>query len=202
VGASKIARDISSQKQIEREREELLRKADEANRMKDEFLATLSHELRNPLNAIMGWANLLQSGGLTPDQTQRAWESLQRNVSAEAHLVSDLLDVSRIMSGHLRLDIRPFELIKLVQEAIEVVRPAADAKAIRIQCLLDPTAGPVAGDPNRLQQVLWNLLSNSTKFTHKGGRIQVLLQRSDSSVEISVSEQWDRNCPRIPPARI
>jgi PAS domain S-box-containing protein len=188
VGASKIARDISQQKRIEAEREEALRRAEKANRVKDEFLATLSHELRNPLNAIMGWAPLLKSGSLPPEQTKRAWETVERNLEAEVQLISDLLDLSRIVAGRLRLDIRPFELIGLVEEAIEVFRPAAEAKGIRLDCLLDPTAGPIAGDPNRLRQVLSNLISNSLKFTPKRGRIQVLLQRVDSVVEITVRD--------------
>ena len=188
IGASKIGRDISQQKQAEAEREELLRRAEEANRLKDEFLATLSHELRNPLNAIMGWATVLQSSSLSPEQTQRAWDTVQRNLQAEIQLISDLLDVSRIVGGQLRLDIRPFAMMRLVEETIDAVRPAANAKRIRLQSLLDPAAGPVAGDPSRLQQVFWNLLSNAVKFTPREGRVQVVLQRAHSSVELKVSD--------------
>jgi PAS domain S-box-containing protein len=188
IGASKIGRDITQQKRAEAEREELLRQAEQANRIKDEFLATLSHELRNPLNAVIGWATLLRSGSLPPEQTERAWDTVQRNLETEIQLISDLLDVSRIMSGKLRLDIRPFELATLVEQMIEVYRPAADAKGIHIHSLLDPTAGPVTGDPDRLQQAISNLLSNSVKFTPKGCRIQVVLQRTRSSVEVTVTD--------------
>jgi PAS domain S-box-containing protein len=188
IGASKIGHDITQQKRAEAEREELLRRAEEANRVKDEFLATLSHELRNPLNAVIGWTALLRSGNLSPEQTERAWDTVQRNLETEIQLISDLLDVSRIMSGKLRLDIRPFELVTVIEQTIEVFRPAAQAKEIRIHSLLDPTAGPVIGDPGRLQQALWNLLSNSMKFTPKGGRIQVVLQRTRSSIEVTVTD--------------
>lgn len=199
IGASKIARDISRQKQIEAEREAALKQAEEANCLKDEFLATLSHELRNPLNAVTGWAALLKSQVLGPEAAARAWDTIQRNLEAETRLISDLLDVSRITVGRLRLDIRPFELIALVAESIEVFRPAADAKEIRIDVLLDPTAGPIAGDPGRLQQVMSNLLSNACKFTPNRGRIQVLVQRAESRVEITVRDNGIGITPQFLP---
>lgn len=194
VGASKIARDITDRKLAERERERLLaseqaarERAEEANRLKDEFLAVVSHELRTPLNAITGWASLLRMRELD-DQTARAVETILRNAQTQAQLIADLLDVSRIVSGQLRLNIRSFQLVSVIEAAIEVVRPAAAAKSIRIQTLLDHAAGPVAGDPDRLQQVFWNLLSNAIKFTPNGGRVQVRLQRINSHVEIIVSD--------------
>ena len=171
VGASKVARDITDRKLMEQERERLLslerlsrERAEEANRLKDEFLAVVSHELRSPLNAIMGWASLLQARDLD-EQTSRAIETIQRNAQTQNQLIGDLLDVSRIVSGQLRLNIRPFELASVIRAAIEVIRPSAEAKSILIDTLLDPSAGPVTGDPDRLQQVFWNLLSNAVKFT-------------------------------------
>ncbi len=195
VGASKVARDITDRKRAEVEREKLLasekdarRQAEEANRLKDEFLAVVSHELRSPLNAITGWASLLRTGRLTGDQAERAIETIQRNAQLQNQMIADLLDVSRIVSGRLRLNLRPFQLIDVIEAAIEVIRPAVEAKAIRLQVLLDPAAGPVAGDPDRLQQVMSNLLSNSVKFTPRGGRVQVQLQRVNSQIEIVVSD--------------
>ena len=179
VGASKVARDITERKEAEREFGRLLLRekesraqAEEANRLKDEFLAVVSHELRTPLNAIVGWASLLRMRNLD-DQTMRAIETIQRNAQTQNQLIGDLLDVSRIVSGQLRLNIRPFELISVVNAAIEVIQPSADAKSIRVQTVLDPAAEPVVGDPDRLQQIFWNLLSNAVKFTP--------IQRGDSN---------------------
>jgi PAS domain S-box-containing protein len=195
VGSSKIARDITHRKQAEEERDRLLREehaarkqAEEASRLKDEFLATVSHELRNPLSSIVGWAALLRSGKLNPEQGAQAVEAIARNAQAQSQLISDLLDVSRIIAGRLRLDIRSFGLAKVLEAAIDVVRPAAEAKSVRLQAMLDPAAQPMVGDPDRLQQVFWNLLSNAVKFTPKGGRVHVVLQRINSSVEVSVSD--------------
>ncbi len=195
IGASKVARDITDRKRAEVEREKLLAsekdarmQAEEANRLKDEFLAVVSHELRSPLNAITGWTSLLRSGRLNSDQVERAIETIQRNAQLQNQMIADLLDVSRIVSGRMRLDVRPCQLIKVVEAALEVIRPAADAKLIRLQTQLDPAAGPVAGDPDRLQQVISNLLSNAVKFTPREGRVQVQLQRINSHVEIVVSD--------------
>lgn len=162
--------------------------AERANRLKDEFLATVSHELRNPLNAIMGWAHMLRLGKLTPPNAERAVETIYRNAKSQAQLVADLLDVSRIISGKLRLDVRAVDLLQVVNAAIDSIRPAADAKTIRLQTMLDPAAGPISGDADRLQQIVWNLLSNAVKFTPKGGKIQVKVQRVNSHVEIVVSD--------------
>ena len=190
----RVAREAELQAQIEaRSRllssEKLARsEAERANRLKDEFLATISHELRNPLNAIMGWAHMMRLGKLTPANAERAVETIYRNAKSQAQLVADLLDVSRIISGKLRLDVRTVDLIYIVNAAIDSIRPAAEAKGIRLQTLLDPAAGPISGDADRLQQIVWNLLSNAVKFTPKGGRIQVKVQRIDSHVEIVVSD--------------
>ena len=190
----RVAREAELHAQIEaRSRllssEKLARsEAERANRLKDEFLATISHELRNPLNAIMGWAHMLRLGKLTPANTERAVETIYRNAKSQAQLVSDLLDVSRIISGKLRLDVRTVDLLYIVNAAMDSIRPAAEAKSIRLQTMLDPAAGPISGDADRLQQIVWNLLSNAVKFTPKGGRIQVKVARIDSHVEIVVSD--------------
>ena len=190
----RVAREAELQSQIEARSkllasEKLARsEAERANRLKDEFLATISHELRNPLNAIMGWAHMMRLGKLTPANVERAVETIYRNAKSQAQLVADLLDVSRIISGKLRLDVRAIDLISIVNAAIDSIRPAAEAKSIRLQTMLDPAAGPISGDADRLQQIVWNLLTNAVKFTPKGGKIQVKVQRIDSHVEIVVSD--------------
>jgi PAS domain S-box-containing protein len=190
----RVAREAELQAQIEaRSRllssEKLARsEAERANRLKDEFLATISHELRNPLNAIMGWAHMLRLGKLTDVNAERAVETIYRNAKSQAQLVADLLDVSRIISGKLRLDVRTVDLIYIINAAIDSIRPAAEAKGIRLQMMLDPAAAPISGDAGRLQQIVWNLLTNAVKFTPKGGRIQVKVQRVNSHVEIVVSD--------------
>ena len=162
--------------------------AEAANRAKDEFLATVSHELRTPLNAILGWAQLLQTDGITPERQNRGLETIVRNARLQSQLIDDLLDVSRIVSGKMRLDVRPTDLVPVVDAALEAVRPAAEAKQIALRRLLDPLAGPVVGDPARLQQVVWNLLANAVKFTPKGGAAEVRLERVNSHVEIIVAD--------------
>jgi PAS domain S-box-containing protein len=195
IGASKVARDITEKKLMEVERARVaereraaLRAAEEANRLKDDFLAMVSHELRNPLNSIVGWAGLLRSGKLDDQTRERAVEAIFKASHAQDQIIGDLLDISRIVSGRVRLDVRPLQLIEVVEEAVDTIRPAADAKQIRLQSLLDPAASPMAGDPDRLRQVFWNLLSNAVKFTPKGGRVQILSQRINSHVEIVVSD--------------
>jgi PAS domain S-box-containing protein len=190
----RVVREAELQAQIE-ERSRLLsnenvarREAERANRLKDDFLATISHELRNPLNAILGWAHMMRLGKLNEANMERAVETIYRNAKSQSQLVADLLDVSRIISGKLRLDVRTVDLISIVNAAIDSIRPAADAKTIRLQMMLDPAAGPISGDADRLQQIVWNLLTNAVKFTPKGGKIQVKVQRIDSHVEIVVSD--------------
>jgi PAS domain S-box-containing protein len=162
--------------------------AEQANRTKDEFLATLSHELRTPLSSILGWARMLTTTQLDAENTARALESIERNAKAQGRLIDDILDVSRIITGKLRLDVRPVDLASVIEGAVESVRPAAEAKGIRLQRVLDTGPQVVSGDPERLQQVVWNLLSNAVKFTPKGGRVQVRLERINSHVEIVVSD--------------
>ncbi len=162
--------------------------AEATNRIKDEFLATLSHELRTPLNAILGWTHMLRLGQLGEADAARALETIERNARSQVQLIEDLLDVSRIISGKLRLEVRPIELSEVIEAAVDAVRPGAGAKGIRLQVLVDPQAGPVSGDADRLQQVVWNLLSNAVKFTPKGGRVQVRLERVNSHIEIAISD--------------
>ncbi len=162
--------------------------AEAANRAKDAFLATVSHELRTPLSPILSWVRMLRDGALDPVQVQRALEVIERNARMQAQLIEDLLDVSRIVEGKLRLHVRPVALAGIVENAVETVRAAADAKEIRLQVVLDSGAAMVAGDPDRLQQIVWNLLSNAVKFTPKGGRVQIVLERVNSHVELSVAD--------------
>jgi len=169
-----------------REAQEARKTAEAASRVKDEFLATLSHELRTPLNAIVGWAHLLKRGQLTPDEIVGAIDTIIRNATAQGQIVEELLDVSRIVTGKLQLDLRPVEIGTVVKASVGTVTPAANAKNIRLQLIQDPAGSYVMGDPERLQQVIWNLLSNAIKFTAKHGRVRVNVQSVDSSVEITV----------------
>ena len=177
------------------EREKLLEserhargEAERASQMKDEFLATLSHELRTPLSSILGWSQVLRGGGKNPGDLEKGLDVIERNTRVQTQLIEDLLDMSRIISGKVRLDIQPVQPMSFVEAAVETVRPAAEAKGIRLETILDPQAGPVSGDPNRLQQIVWNLLSNAIKFTPKDGKVQVILERVNSHIEVSVAD--------------
>ncbi|MEG3991054.1 ATP-binding protein [Microcoleus sp. S28C3] len=171
-------------------REQVIRAdAEAANRAKDEFLSILSHELRTPLNAILGWSTmLLRQKNLSGDKVVRALETIERNAKSQAQLIEDILDVSRIITGKLRLQVRRVNLVSVIESAIDSVRLAAEAKSIRLQSVLDSESGPLLGDADRLQQVVWNLLSNAIKFTPKNGRVQIRLERVNSHVEITVSD--------------
>jgi CheY-like chemotaxis protein/anti-sigma regulatory factor (Ser/Thr protein kinase) len=160
--------------------------AETANRMKDEFLATLSHELRTPLNAILGWSRILKSGQIDAEDLREGIATIERNSTAQAQIIEDLLDVSRIVSGNLKLEVQRVNIQEIVEAAIATAMPAANGKQIRVQKVLDSLAGPISGDPARIQQIVWNLVNNAVKFTPKGGRIQVLLERVNSHIEISV----------------
>ena len=162
--------------------------AEESNRLKDEFLATVSHELRTPLTAILGWSRLLEDGSIEETLSKQAIETICRNAKAQAQIVDDILDVSRIITGNLYLDMHPMELAPVVKNAINVVRPTADAKGTKIDAFLDTSRALVSGDINRLQQVIWNLLSNAVKFTGNGGRVIVKLSQAGSNAAISVSD--------------
>jgi signal transduction histidine kinase/ActR/RegA family two-component response regulator len=168
--------------------DEQSRKAEEANRLKDEFLATLSHELRTPLNSVLGWARLLASGKLDAALTARAVRAIERAGWAQSHLIEDLLDVSRIVAGKLELSLRPTALQPIVEAAIESLRPAADAKRIAVNVMLDRTLEPTAADRDRLQQIVWNLVSNAIKFTPRGGHVEVRLEATPSEVLLTVSD--------------
>jgi PAS domain S-box-containing protein len=160
----------------------------ESDRLKDEFLAVLSHELRTPLNAIVGYSRLLRGNVLSGEKAARGLETLERNAASLTQIVEDVLDVSRIVSGKIRLDVQPVELPLVVHNAVATVKPAADAKGVRLHTIVDPRVGPVSGDPDRLQQVLWNLLSNAVKFTPKQGRVQVRVECVNSHIEVAVSD--------------
>ncbi|MFL6275279.1 MAG: ATP-binding protein [Blastocatellia bacterium] len=159
-----------------------------ANRMKDEFLATVSHELRTPLNAIIGWSHLLRRGGLDEAMAGRAVETIERNARVQAQLIEDILDVSRIITGKLRLKISNVDLAAVINAAIDAVQLAATSKGIRLEVTLDPSARHLAGDASRLQQIIWNLLSNAIKFTPAGGRVEVRLERATGSARIRVTD--------------
>ena len=182
----KRARTEAERAAVENER--LYREAQESNRIKDEFLATVSHELRTPLTAILGWAHLLRTGPTSGGDIIKACETIERNARAQAQLIDDLLDVSRIITGKLRIDVRPVDPDTFIEAAIESVKPGAEAKGVRLQRIMDTGVVAVAGDPVRLQQVVWNLLANAIKFTPRGGRVQVKLERVNSHVEITVSD--------------
>ncbi|HUF92392.1 MAG TPA: ATP-binding protein, partial [Candidatus Limnocylindria bacterium] len=173
--------------------------AEAANRSKDEFLATLSHELRTPLNAVLGWARMLRRGQLEPGTQDRALAVIERNAQAQVQLIEDLLDVSRIITGKLRLDVRSVSLPGVVEAAMDSVRPAAESKGVHLTYDLDPRAGPIAGDSDRLQQVVWNLVLNAIKFTDGGGRVQVSTKRAGAHVEIVVSDTGRGIAPEVLP---
>ena len=163
--------------------------AERMSSIKDEFLATLSHELRTPLNAILGWSQVLRNRGLNdPADLAKGLETIERNARVQTQLIEDLLDMSRITSGKLRLDIHTTMPVAFIEAAVETVRPSAEAKGLRLETFLDQSAGPISGDPGRLQQVVWNLLSNAIKFTPRGGKVQVVLERLNSHVEVTVTD--------------
>jgi signal transduction histidine kinase/CheY-like chemotaxis protein len=190
-----ITIDISVQKEVEAEREKVFEseraaraEAERVSRMKDEFLATLSHEVRTPLNAIFGWVQILRRATNDPATVKEGITIIDRNVRHQIQLIDELLDMSRIISGKVRIDATRVDPAAVIDAALDVVRPAAEAKKVRLRKVLDPLAGPVTGDPSRLQQVVWNLLTNAVKFTPEGGRIDVGLERANARVEISVAD--------------
>ena len=203
LGFAKLTRDLTERKRSEemamvsQQRDEILEAersarmtAQRAARMKDEFVATLSHELRTPLSAILGWTQVLlkTAASMTPDELCRAIEVIDRNARSQVQLIDDLLDLSRVMTGKVRLDLQQISMVDVVRASIESAEPAAEVKGIRLKIMLDPVSATVNADVGRIQQVVWNLLSNAIKFTPKGGQIQVVLQRVNSHVELSVSD--------------
>jgi PAS domain S-box-containing protein len=194
-----FAEDLARRAALAVENARLYQQAQEANRIKDEFLATLSHELRTPLTAILGWASMLAGGGLDAPDAERAIAAIERNARAQRQIVEDVLDVSRIITGKLRLEMRPVELRALLQDAVESVRPAAEAKGVYLSTLLAPEAGAVTADPHRLQQVMWNLLSNAVKFTPAGGRVEVELRRDGARTSVRVGDTGEGIAPEFLP---
>jgi PAS domain S-box-containing protein len=184
----RIAQDAAARTALAYDNARAYEQLQAANQLKDEFLATLSHELRTPLNAILGYARMLRSGILKADRHNLALETVERNATTLTQMVEDVLDVSRIAAGKIRLHIQAVDLPAVVRDALATVAPAAEAKGVRLQSVLEPDVGRVSGDPDRLQQVIWNLLSNAVKFTPRGGRVQLRLQRVNSHVELSVSD--------------
>ena len=184
----RLAVGVASWASVGLENARMYMSVQEAGRIKDEFLASLSHELRTPLNAILGYSRMLRSGIVGPDKKDKAIETIERNATSLTQIVEDVLDISRIVSGKIRLNVQPVEFPDIVRSAVDGITPAADAKGVRVETMVDPDAAPVSGDPERLQQVLWNLLSNAVKFTNRGGRVQVRLERVNSHLEVVVSD--------------
>lgn len=187
-GFSKITRNITERMIAEAERERLLRHATEANRIRDDFLATISHELRTPLNAILGWTHMLQEGNLSPDAAQRALDTVARNARAQAKLIEDLLDVSRVISGKLRLEMKLTSIIQPIAGALDSLRPTAAGRGVAIDSDVGPECDLVVADAQRLEQVLWNLLSNAIKFTPAGGKVTLTARCRERGVEIVVRD--------------
>jgi signal transduction histidine kinase len=183
-----LSNEVAERRRIEEERAHLLQREQQANRLKDEFLATVSHELRTPLNAILGWARVLRTATLDETLQDRALESVERNAVAQARLIDDLLEVSRIVTGKLRLKVTPLDLTQVVDAALDVVRPAAEAKDIRLERGLPEGPWLGVGDFDRLQQIVWNLLSNAVKFTPRGGAVRITVTRAEGWDQIAVSD--------------
>jgi PAS domain S-box-containing protein len=190
-----IKRDITERKRVEEERLALLdseraarSEGEQANRLKDEFLATLSHELRTPLNAVIGWSRMLNSGRLDPESAKHALQVIERNAWAQKQIIEDILDVSRVITGKLRLKVGPVDLVPVVEGALDAVRPAMEAKDIHVETVIDAGLRMIMGDGDRLQQVVWNLLSNAAKFTPHGGKVVIRVTQVDSQVHIQVSD--------------
>ena len=206
IGAILVFHDVSERRAAEKERERLLRseqtaraEAESANRLKDEFLATVSHELRTPLNAILGWAAMLSRGNLNEENASNALKIIERNAKAQAEIIGDILDVSRIITGKLQIEAAPVRLAPIIRSAVDTLYPAAEAKSIRLTVSIDENAQQVSGDADRLQQVIWNLVSNALKFSPAGGQIEVGLKQIDSHVEISVTDSGIGISPKFLP---
>ncbi len=197
--------DVTDQRQFAEEREQLLEaeraarsEAERVGRMKDEFLATLSHELRTPLSAMLGWSQLLR-GERNEETLREGLEVIERNARAQTQLIEDLLDMSRIVSGKIRLDVQHVDIAAVINASVDLLKPSADARGIRVHRVLDPLASPVSGDPNRLQQVVSNLLSNAIKFTPRGGKVEILLERVNSHIEVTVTDTGQGIAPDFLP---
>jgi signal transduction histidine kinase/CheY-like chemotaxis protein len=201
-----IDRESEQRQRVEAERERLLAletaarsEAEQQATLKDEFLATLSHELRTPLSAVLGWCEIMRRDFGDPDKARNALDIIDRNARLQAQLIADLLDMSRILSGKMRLEVQRVDLPTAIDAAIESIRPAAEAKGVRLHRVVEPLVEGIHGDPSRIQQVIWNLLSNAVKFTPRGGHVQVTLARGDSQVEISVADTGEGIAPDFLP---
>jgi PAS domain S-box-containing protein len=194
-----FAQDLARRINLALENARLYREAQEANRAKDEFLATLSHELRTPLNAILGWTQILRTKRVDEVTTGRAFEAIERNAKAQAELIEDMLDVSRIITGRLRLEMQPVRLSSAVEAALDSVRPTAEAKGVSIECDLAPDSGPISGDPHRLQQIVWNLLSNALKFTPSGGMVRLKMEYTSCEAKLTVTDTGRGISPQFLP---
>jgi signal transduction histidine kinase len=198
LSQKRLSSDAKRQLLLRSERE-ARQSAEVANRLKDEFLATVSHELRSPLNAILGWTVLLRKGQLDSARAGQALETVERNAKIQSRLIEDLLDVSRLISGKLQLDSRPVSLAPIIRAAADVVRPVAESKGVQVDLSLDSIVDQVNGDPTRLEQVMWNLLSNAVKFTPAGGTVQVTLEKQNSRAEILVRDTGKGISPEFLP---
>ncbi len=206
ISVLSLVLDVTARQSAEEERAASLlrerdarRHAEEADRLKDEFLATLSHELRTPLTSILGWASMIRNGEVEGSNATRAIETIERNARSQARLIDDLLDVSRIITGNLRLDLHPLNLAPIVEAALDALRPTADVKGIKLQTRFEPDECLVRGDPNRLRQVIWNLLSNAIKFTPRGGKVSIDLKCVESTARLSVNDTGDGISPEFLP---
>jgi PAS domain S-box-containing protein len=199
VGASKIARDISERVRLLEQERQARAEAEQANRLKDEFLATLSHELRTPLSSIYGWTRMLQTGQLAPERTSHALEVIARNAQAQRDLITELLDVSRITMGRVSLNLRPVDLAEIVRAAVDGVRPASTARDLALEVMCEPGTPPVTGDPDRLQQVVWNLVTNAVKFSHRSGRIEIRVRHLGPTVDLTVRDTGIGIAPDVLP---
>jgi signal transduction histidine kinase/ActR/RegA family two-component response regulator len=195
----RFARELASRASLAVENARAYERANEASRLKDEFLATLSHELRTPLNAVLGYARMMQTQTLSPDKAKTAWDVVERNATLLKEIIEDVLDVSRIVAGRLRLNVEPVDLPATLREAVATVLPAAAAKGVRVETVIEPLTTPVSGDSSRLQQIVWNLLSNAIKFTPRDGKVQLRLSRVNSHVEVTVSDTGRGIAPNFLP---
>ena len=184
----RFAGELATRASLAIENARAYERANEASRLKDEFLATLSHELRTPLNAVLGYARMMRTETLPPEKASAAWDVVERNATSLKHIIEDVLEVSRIVAGRLRLNVEPVDLPAILRDAMATVIPAADARGVRVETLIEPLTAPVSGDADRLQQIVWNLLSNAIKFTPRGGKVQLRLSRVNSHVEVTVSD--------------
>ncbi|MFL6194804.1 MAG: ATP-binding protein, partial [Thermoanaerobaculia bacterium] len=206
LGSFAMVIDITDRRRAEAERAEMLAReqaaraeAEEANRIKDEFLATVSHELRTPLSAMIGWVHLLRTGSLDAASTERALETIDRNIRAQSQLIDDILDVSRIIRGNLKLALSPIDLAAILHDTAESLRPTAQAKGVALHIVLEAPESRLTGDPDRLQQVVWNLLSNAVKFTPRGGGVEIRLSRQGDDLRLEVTDTGEGIEPEFLP---